>query len=71
MDFRDDLVKFIIFIFIIYGDVDEIVLFEYSGKWMYEVISGFKLVLIKGGLYGLNVMYVYEFNEVLLLFLRD
>lgn len=71
IDFRKDLEKFNIFIFIIYGDFDVIVLYEYSGKLIYEVIFNFKVVLIKGGLYGLYVMYVKEFNEVFLLFLND
>ncbi|OPD54714.1 bromoperoxidase [Bacillus anthracis] len=70
-DFRKDLEKFNIPTLIIHGDSDATVPFEYSGKLTHEAIPNSKVALIKGGPHGLNATHAKEFNEALLLFLKD
>ncbi|PEK40492.1 alpha/beta hydrolase [Bacillus toyonensis] len=70
-DFRGDLAKVNIPTLIIHGDSDATVPFEYSGKLTHEAIPNSKVTLIKGGPHGLNATHAKEFNEALLLFLKD
>lgn len=70
-DFRKDLEKFNIPTLIIHGDSDATVPYEYSGKLTHEAIPNSKVSLIKGGPHGLNATHAKEFNEALLLFLKD
>ncbi|PFA26536.1 alpha/beta hydrolase [Bacillus thuringiensis] len=70
-DFRKDLEKFNIPTLIIHGDSDATVPYEYSGKLTHEAIPNSKVALIKGGPHGLNATHAKEFNEALLLFLKD
>ena len=70
-DFRGDLAKINIPTLIIHGDSDATVPFEYSGKLTHEAIPNSKVTLIKGGPHGLNATHAKEFNEALLLFLKD
>ena len=70
-DFRKDLEKFNIPTLIIHGDSDATVPYEYSGKLTHEAIPNSKVTLIKGGPHGLNATHAKEFNEALLLFLKD
>ncbi|MED0906011.1 alpha/beta fold hydrolase [Bacillus nitratireducens] len=70
-DFRGDLAKVNIPTLVIHGDSDATVPFEYSGKLTHEAIPNSKVVLIKGGPHGLNATHAKEFNEALLLFLKD
>ena len=41
------------------------------GKLTHEAIPNSKVTLIKGGPHGLNATHAKEFNEALLLFLKD
>ncbi|GCF76736.1 alpha/beta hydrolase [Bacillus cereus] len=70
-DFRGDLAKINIPTLVIHGDSDATVPFEYSGKLTHEAIPNSKVTLIKGGPHGLNATHAKEFNEALLLFLKD
>lgn len=70
-DFRGDLAKINIPTLVIHGDSDATVPFEYSGKLTHEAIPNSKVALIKGGPHGLNATHAKEFNEALLLFLKD
>ncbi|MDA1904722.1 alpha/beta hydrolase [Bacillus cereus] len=70
-DFRGDLAKINIPTLVIHGDSDATVPYEYSGKLTHEAIPNSKVVLIKGGPHGLNATHAKEFNEALLLFLKD
>jgi non-heme chloroperoxidase len=70
-DFRGDLAKVNIPTLVIHGDSDATVPFEYSGKLTHEAIPNSKVALIKGGPHGLNATHAKEFNEALLLFLKD
>ena len=70
-DFRKDLEKFNIPTLIIHGDSDATVPYEYSGKLTHEAIPNSKVTLIKGNSHGLNATHAKEFNEALLLFLKD
>ena len=63
--------KFNIPTLIIHGDSDATVPYEYSGKLTHEAIPNSKVTLIKGGPHGLNATHAKEFNEALLLFLKD
>ncbi|PGD11973.1 alpha/beta hydrolase [Bacillus wiedmannii] len=71
IDFRGDLAKINIPTLVIHGDSDATVPFEYSGKLTHEAIPNSKVALIKGGPHGLNATHAKEFNEALLLFLKD
>ncbi|PGV60612.1 alpha/beta hydrolase [Bacillus cereus] len=70
-DFRSDLAKINIPTLVIHGDSDATVPYEYSGKLTHEAIPNSKVALIKGGPHGLNATHAKEFNEALLLFLKD
>ncbi|WP_237982196.1 alpha/beta fold hydrolase [Bacillus thuringiensis] len=70
-DFRGDLAKINIPILVIHGDSDATVPYEYSGKLTHEAIPNSKVALIKGGPHGLNATHAKEFNDALLLFLKD
>ncbi|MDF9451501.1 alpha/beta fold hydrolase [Bacillus toyonensis] len=70
-DFRGDLAKVNIPTLVIHGDSDATVPYEYSGKLTHEAIPNSKVALIKGGPHGLNATHAKEFNEALLLFLKD
>lgn len=70
IDFCEDLKKIIVLMLVLYGDVDGIVLLEGLGVWIYVVVVGLMVVMIEGGLYGVNVSYLDEFNVVLLDFLK-
>ena len=70
-DFRGDLTKFNMPTLVIHGDSDAIVPFEHSGKRSAALISGAKLVLIKGGPHGVNASHAKEFNQALVAFLTS
>ncbi|KAA0761091.1 alpha/beta fold hydrolase [Bacillus sp. SH5-2] len=70
-DFRGDLAKVNIPTLVIHGDSDATVPYEYSGKLTHEAIPNSKVALIKGGPHGLNATHAKEFNEALLLFLKN
>ncbi|MBJ8107034.1 MULTISPECIES: alpha/beta fold hydrolase [Bacillus cereus group] len=70
-DFRSDLAKINIPTLVIHGDSDATVPYEYSGKLTHEAIPNSKVALIEGGPHGLNATHAKEFNEALLLFLKD
>ncbi len=68
-DFRPDLAKLDLPALVLHGDSDAIVPFEVSGKRTAAMISGARLVLIKGGPHGINISHTTEFNRALIGFL--
>ncbi|WP_409292956.1 alpha/beta fold hydrolase [Peribacillus sp. SCS-37] len=70
-DFRADLEKIDVPVFIIHGDSDSIVPFEVSGKRSHESIQNSELQIISGGPHGINATHPQEFNEALISFLKS
>ena len=68
-DFRRDLAAVTVPTLVIYGDSDQVVPFDVSGRRSHEAIRDSTLVVIKGGSHGVNVTHASEFNQALIAFL--
>lgn len=71
IDFCVDLKKFDVFMLVIYGDDDQIVLIDIFGCQLVKFIKGVRFIVYLGVLYGLIDIYKDRVNQDLLMFLQE